>query len=97
MSPETLLLHARKLYWLALDVWYVHDPHPLIYVSQERINRELRDHISERTDEASARCVARVKRRMLLGSKCPDPPVFVKGSHEAREQGNGRSQPGEAR
>ena len=64
----------KLLWWFAIDLF--HTPHPdMALMSAERVNREVRSQAMGYVDEATAKCIARVKRRMLLGTLCPDPPV----------------------
>jgi hypothetical protein len=73
----------KLLWWFFVDAFNCEHPRALM-VSQERINRELRKPETIH-DEATVKCIARVKRRMLLGKLSPDAPMFKGGSSAEAE------------
>lgn len=79
--------YPRLLWWLLLDRLHEQRERP-IYISMERVNNELRKIASMERMDVHDECMERVKRRMTLGSKCPDPPMFKK-----KEDGKATSTP----
>ncbi len=58
------------------------DARPLI-VSEQRVLREVKNQEIQHADEASIRCMYRVKERMKKGSACGIPPYYVRNNREA--------------
>ena len=69
----------KLLYWYIRDLIMPNQTDSDV-LSRQRVLREMIDQAKrgEAYDEASVKCMARVKRRMLLGDKCPDAPIIAK-------------------